>query len=1018
MNKNDWQNPEYLQFNREEQRAYFIPYQSLEAALQNEKGLSEYHKPLNGMHKFRYYGSYSEIPEEVFDKDHDVSGWDCLHIPSNWQMHGYDAPQYINVAYPFPVDPPYVPDVNPAGVYAMDVDTDAGFVGRDVFIVFEGVNSCFYLYVNGHEAGYSQGSHLQSEFRISPYLNDEGANRITVAVLKYCDGSYLEDQDFFRLSGIFRDVYLLSRDKNPIRDFYIRTELDGEYRDAHIDVEVETESDDVDCRLYDISGTLLDEKPVDCGKASFLVKDAYKWTAETPSLYSIVLSSGNEFIPAKVGIRKIEVSGKAELLINGVPVKLKGVNRHDSHPELGHVTPARDMENDLFNMKRLNINAIRTSHYPNAPEFYNLCDKYGFYVIDEADLEMHGLCIMTNSLKYGAYEQGWPTDLPQWKNAFLDRAVRLVKRDKNHCSVIFWSLGNESFFGANHVAMSEWIKSYDPDRLIHYEGASVADDPSFVDVQSRMYTSVQDLEGFARNDDPRPFFLCEYSHAMGNGPGDLHDYWEVIYEHPRLIGGCVWEWADHAVLLKDKDGAVYYGYGGDSGEKPHDANFCADGLLFPDRKFSTGALELKSVYKYFDVSYDGEDAVTIRNFHNFTDLDRYSFRWSLTADGRTTEQGSFKAACPPGESVTARLGFQLPESAALGAYLDISLISDFDAPWEAAGYEAGFVQLELPVAIRKAAVIHRRYSPLKTAERKNDVVIAGSGFVYVFDKNTGNFTSLKANGIEMLSEPVRLTVWRAATDNERIIGASWAVRSNCNDYAVLPENYDLICEKTYGAEVKAIDGRVAITVSGSLSGVSRQPFMRFSQLFAIDPNGEIRFLLNADLREGIACLPRLGFELTMPKGNEFIEYFGLGPHENYVDSCHHVRMGYYKSTVSDQYVPYVRPQEHGNHTRVKAAACHNRHGYGIAVKSGGEFEFNASHYTADDLHGAKHTNALRKRDETTLRIDYKSRGLGSASCGSELMEKYGFCESSIAFGFTVKPCNFETLGLLPWAAQS
>ena len=1018
MDKHEFQNPNYLHRNREAQRVYYIPYHSREAALRGEKGLSDYYAPLDGSFKFKYFASYYDVPDDIFDRGADISCWEEIPVPSNWQTlgRGYGVPHYTNVNYPHPVDAPFVPDENPCGVYALDLKLRESFHGRDCHIVFEGVNSCFYLYVNGRAIGYSQGSHLQSEFDITPYLDFGGANRVTVAVLKYCDGSYLEDQDFYRLSGIFREVYLLSRAEGRVTDFFVKTELCGEYKDAEIAIEIERGASEARCELYGPDGKFIGKSDARDGRVSFHIEDAKKWTAETPALYTAILSAAGEYIPVKIGVRKIETGKNAELLINGVAVKLKGVNRHDTHPTLGHVTPPGEMERDLFQMKRVNINTIRTSHYPNAPAFYDLCDKYGFYVIDEADLETHGFAAETSDSEFDACRPDWPSESPDWTNAYLDRAERLVRRDKNHPCVIFWSLGNESFYGRNHAAMSDWIRSYDGTRPIHYEGACMAGDPASVDIVSRMYTDLESLECFARSDDPRPFFLCEYAHAMGNGPGGLRDYWELIYKYPRLIGGCVWEWADHSALLTDENGARYYGYGGDCGERPHDGNFCADGLVFPERSFSTGALAVKDAYKYFDAAHNAGDVVTVNNLHDFTDLNAYTLRWSLNLDGEVIGSGRVTVDCPPGESRDVRLGFNMPERASLGAYLTVALIQEFDTPWEVAGFETGFVQFALPAVIEKTKRTAKNPGPLDVSETKNEIRFAGrgNGFEYIFDKNIGNFTSLKHNGTETLISPARLTVWRAATDNERNVVKSWSVTYNERR----AENYDCVFNKVYSSELKMISGGTAeVVTSGSLAGVSRKPFMRFTQTVSVDADGEIKFMLSATLRNNKPFLPRLGYEFTMPAGNEFIEYFGLGPRENYADSNGHAAVGRYKQTVTEQYVPYVKPQEHGNRTRVKAAACRTARGVGLAFKTDGAFEFAASHFTADDLFAAKHAHELKPRDETVLRIDYKSSGLGSNSCGPRLPEKYRLNDEAVEFGFTMKAYDEGDVSMMGWAKE-
>ena len=1011
----EWENPQILHVNREPERSHYIPFHDGTSALAYQKGLSRFYRLLNGDWSFRYFNRCADADDEFTAADCDLSDWDTLPVPSNWQMAGYDAPQYTNVNYPYPVDPPFVPDDNPAGIYAADFAVSSDWAARETFMMFEGVDSCFYLYVNGQFVGYSQGAHCQSEFDITRFIK-AGNNRFAVKVLKWCDGSYLEDQDFYRVSGIFRDVYLLSRPKARVRDIFIKVELDGAYRNGTLKITADAigGAKDAEVSVYAPDGSPVVTKDIKLNEENRIdIADVSKWTAETPNLYKVVISCNGEFIPQNAGFRKVEVSKDCALLINGVAVKLKGVNRHDTHPVLGHATPLENIRRDLLQMKRININTIRTSHYPNAPEFYNLCDEYGFYVIDEADVETHGFCVAENDYKYDVYDAKWPCENPEWRAAFIDRAERLVRRDKNHPCVIFWSLGNESSYGKNFDFMSAWIKSYDKSRLVHYEGASVADDPPAVDVVSRMYTDLESLEKFAKSGDARPFFLCEYAHAMGNGPGGLDDYMELFYNYPRLIGGCVWEWADHAVPLADENGEKYYGYGGDSGELPHDGNFCADGLVFPDREFSPGAYALKNAYKYFGASHKSGDVITITNLHNFLDLKNFTLRWAVCIDGETLKKGELCLSIKPGETTDVSLGFDAPCKASLGAYINISLVQNFDAPWETAGYETGFVQLTIPVKIIKNAPVKMNRTPLTVCEIKNKIAVSGGGYEYVFDKNAGNFTSIKLNGAELLSETIKLTVWRAATDNERNVVKDWSILFGDRR----AENYDRVINKIYSAELTQADGYAEIIVNGSLAGISRSPFLRYDQRVKINSSGEIKFSLRGAFDDKKTFLPRLGYEITMPAGNEAIEYFGLGPYENYVDSRGHVLIGHYFSTVLAQYIPYINPQEHGNHTGVKAAACRGALGAGLKFKTDSEFEFSASHFTADDLFKAKHTNELAPRAETILRVDYKSSGIGSNSCGPRLPEKYRLNDKEIEFDFMMKPYNNETRSMISWAKE-
>jgi beta-galactosidase len=979
----DWENPQALHQNRLPERSYYIPYQSEADALAFCKDASDAYRLLNGDWAFSYHPRAIDVPEELFCESCDISGWDTLPVPSNWQLHGYGKPWYTNVNYPFPVDPPYLPEDNPAGVCALDFIAETDRADRETYIVFEGVSSYFELYLNGRKLGFSKGSHMQSEFRVTPHLR-AGSNRLTVKVLQWCDGSYLEDQDFFRLSGIFRDVYLLSRPKGHIGDLFILAGADGSLKAQA----------DADCgfSLWDGNDCVLRDK-LTAGKASeFTVPTVNRWTAETPYLYKAVFSKNGEYLPVYAGFRTVSVSEKSELLINGVPVKLKGVNRHDSDPVLGYHTPIEHMRRDLELMKSLNINTVRTSHYPNHPEFYNLCDQYGFYVVDEADLEMHGFAVKRREYKYSYYDPEWLTDMPEWREAFLDRARRMVERDKNHPCVIMWSLGNEAGCGVNHEAMAEFIKNRDGSRLIHYEQAGSDRMKHLTGVVSSMYADLTEVEKQGRNPDgdPRPYFMCEYAHAMGNGPGGLADYWELFSKYPRIAGGCVWEWCDHAVILKDKDGKPYYGYGGDSGEFPHDGNFCCDGCVMPDRTVYPATLNIKAVYQYISarlISCGGGTAeVEITNLYDFISLDGHTFSWDITADGDIIAQGSFSLpGLSPKAARTVTLNAPIPAEAQYGVYINIT------------AHQAR-VQLEIPVK-RIAYVRPAPAQPPRVSENARESAVTGNGFSAVFDKTRGGFSSIRYDGLEMLAAPTRFGVWRAPTDNDMHMKGEWGGDPGNRD----SWNLDRAQTKVYSVQTETIGGAYAVTVKSALAGPSREPFIKITAVYGIFADGAIEIGVTADVSKNIEFLPRFGFEMTLPAGMEDLEWFGMGPYENYADIKNHVWAALHRSTVSGQYFPYINPQEHGNHTDTRRLTVSGAHGGGLSVKSASPFEFAASHYSAHDLTAASHTCALTPREETFLRIDYRFGGIGSGSCGPYTFEKYRLTEKQIQYGFLLEP---------------
>lgn len=1005
MKGKEWENLSVLHRGRERERAYYIPFRERGAALCGSPGDSPYYLCLSGEWAFLYFDRYSDAGERLFKADCPTGDWGRVPVPSNWQMHGYDRHHYTNVNYPFPVDPPFVPDENPMGVYALDFSLPEGWGERETFINFDGVNSCFYLYINGREAGYSQGSRLPSEFNITKYLKN-GENRITVGVLKWCDGSYLEGQDAFRLSGIFRDVYLLSRPQKRVRDVFVKARLNEDFSLGAIRAEIEKTGDfAVSAELYAPSGELVGECGEAGGLAELEVRRPKRWTAETPELYTLLIIAGEEIIPFTAGFRQIGTRDDGALLINGAPVKLKGVNRHDTHPKRGQHFPLCELREELLLMKRHNINTIRTAHYPNRPEFPALCDELGFYLISETDIETHGFAARHGGYALEAYNDEWPCQNEKWREAMQERLRRMVERDKNHPSIIMWSLGNESGYGVNHERMYDWVKNRDGERLVHYEGASCAREeggayPPKTDVISFMYPEIRHLKELALGDDARPVFLCEHSHAMGLGPGDIADYWDEFYKYPRLIGGCIWEWADHAIILRDEKGGQYYGYGGDSGEQPHDGNFCADGLVWPDRTPHTGLKNAKAVYQYVRAeAVDIENGeIRLTNLHDFLGLDIYDLLWSIERDGERLAGARQKCGvAPPHSHITLKLPYQMPKNARHGAYLNLSFVLSEDRPWAKKGFEAAFVQFKLP-APKAPKPPAKPSPPLKTADTGAEFLISGDGFSYAFNKLSGAFEEIIFKEEKMLAAPPVIGLWRAPTDNDRNMIKKWSAPPGGEG----GERLDDLRTKVYDARLTKGDDAVVITTHTALAARGRSPIARVRTAFKIKNSGEIEVGVRAKVREGAPPLPRLGFEFALPRGFENIEYLGMGPDENYIDFCRHARFGRHKSTVSGEYVPYIKPQEHGNHTRVKWAAVYNGDGRGVSFEAEEGFNFHASHFTAHDLASAKHTSDLKAREESIIRIDYAVAGIGSNSCGPELLPRYAFSQKEFEYGFSIK----------------
>ena len=790
--------PELQSINRAKAHSYFIPHSCTDTAITHIPSNSDRYMLLNGEWNFKYFERHLDVTDEIFEKD--ALFPDKLPVPSCWQMHGYDRPHYTNVTYPYPVDPPYLPDDNPAGVYAYDFEIPENWKEKNIFITFEGVSSCILLYINGQEVGYSKGSHMPHEFDITPYITS-GQNRLTAFVAKWCDGSYLEDQDCYRFSGIFRDVYLLAREKNHVCDYFVHTDLDSDYKNAIVKVDIETTGGNKTTNtLLAPDGTVIGTSTGNC---MFNINNAIKWTSETPELYTLIIEYNGEVIAEEIGIRTIETSKTGQILINGIPVKLKGVNRHDSDPELAYCTPIESIVHDLNVMKQLNINTIRTAHYPNTPEFYKLCDRYGFYVVDEADLEAHGFSCRNHELGYVAFDPVWPCENPIWTDAHIDRMERMVERDKNRPCVIMWSLGNESSYGQNHVKMSAWTKARDNSRLVHFEGAWLDGDPEeVVDVISRMYPHIDMaskvlsadvrpcMEWFLDQDKPRPFFMCEYAHSMGNGPGDMKDYWEVIEKHDCYVGGCIWEWADHTV--KTEKG---YTYGGDFGETPHDGNFCVDGLVMPDRSLTAGSKNAKEVYAYVDASYEN-DTLLVKNKFHFIDLSIYEAVVSYVCDEKETPVGTYELNAKPGETQAIALSINIPELCKFGVYLNVSFRLKDATVWADAGYEVAFRQFELKEG--SGVQTSDDGKALNICETKEHVIISGVEFTYKFNKYYGVFDSINISGKELLTRKAEFTVWRAPMDNDRKVKNLWGTHDlNFQDNAAM----DLTTNKCYEVNV-------------------------------------------------------------------------------------------------------------------------------------------------------------------------------------------------------------------------
>ena len=938
-----YENPRATSENRCAPRSYYIP-----------GGKSEY-SLLNGTWRFAYYSRDIDVPETI-------GNWDTIPVPSCWQLHGYENPNYSNINYPYPCDPPYVPDDNPCGVYEREFELAEKW-GK-VYFVFEGVSSCAYLYVNGQYVGFTQGSHLQAEFDITDFVR-QGTNTLRAKVLKWCCGSYLEDQDFFRYNGIFRDCYILQRPAGHIEDVEIIP------NDRAIRIRLEG------CANVKIwAGEQLLSQCAMEGEYEYAPEDPVLWNAEKPFLYTVELERDGEVIELKTGLRKIEVSDEYALLINGIAVKLHGVNHHDTSAHRGWCQSDEELRQDLLLMKELNMNCVRTSHYPPTPKFIQMCDEIGLYVVCETDIETHGFLRRLPNVDYyfDVESNAWPCTKAEWKGEFVERMRRMVENFKNHPSIIIWSTGNESGHGSNHVEMIRWTKNRDGSRLVHAEDANRKGQNYNVDVYSMMYSSLADVERYAVTDDlPMPVFLCEYSHAMGNGPGDVWDYNELFDKYPKLIGGCIWEWADHVVTM---DGVQKYG-GDFEGELTHDGNFCCDGLVFANRTLKAGSLEAKAAYQPIRTHY-ADNILTVYNRLDFTNLDEYRFQYWIEVDG--AKQEVFETVLSVAPHTSAKLEIPYAETTCrYGVYLNTRLYQG--------NREVAHTQHKLP-----CTVVEPVKKPRIQLHEDNQLICAeGENFRYYFSMHYGVFTGITVDGKEQLAGRPTLSACRAPTDNDRNIQFRWL---QLNEWQ--GENLDKSSVKVYDCWVE--DN--AIIVSGSLSGISRTPLFRFVQKIEIAEDGEITITLRGIVRQDAIWLPRLGFEFELPGDVTDFTYYGNGPAESYRDMCHAGYVGLHESNADSEYIHYVRPQEHGNHTSVKMLRIGN-----LEFATDGEMEINVSRYSTAALLKAEHTDELVADGKTHLRIDYKVSGIGSNSCGPELEQEYRLAEKEIRFTFSIQPMN-------------
>lgn len=1047
----DWENEKVFQINREEPTVNTVPFVSTTQALYNRYEQSPYFSSLDGAWKFKWSKSPNDRPKDFHKPDFNDSQWKSLTVPSNWETNGYGTPIYSNITYPFAYDPPKImkavdadwtkaKEPNPVGSYRKEVSIPLDWENMETFIRFEGVQSAFYLWVNGQKVGYSEGSMSGATFRINPYLK-KGRNVIAVEVYKWSDGSYLEDQDMFRLAGIHRSVYLYATPKAHIRDYKVHTELSEDLKSAKLNIDAFLSNYDaykvsnaaIHFSLYDDkneavaligneaisistikpertaenqswynsiwtkitgTGTVKEKAPVHFEARLDMPQ---LWSAETPSLYTLLMELKDadgktlEVQKSHIGFRKIEIKD-SQLWVNQVPVLLKGVNRHEMHPKFGKAVPLESMVEDIKLMKQNNINTVRTSHYPNDPRWYDLCDRYGLYVIDEADLETHG----------AKKELG---NSPAWQPAYVARQVSMVQRDKNHPSVIIWSLGNESWGEGNFEACRQAILNIDSTRPIHFESYNAV-----ADIESTMYPSVEALRRAGEEISSKPFLMCEYAHAMGNAVGNLRAYWNTINAHKRLIGGCIWEWADHALPLgEDEQGNTKYGYGGDFGDKPNDGHFSVDGLVKPDRSPTAKLREVKKVYQYMDVKplNSGEGLIQINNNYNFTSTAAFNMHWELLENGLAKLQGVVEI---PEIKANDSAKFQLAAwsnynyASAKRYHLNISFQLKTGTLWADQGYEIAREQLEIPVKSKQDASYPNASSnesapQLVHLENDQELTFLGQRFHISFNKNTGTVSSLAYDGnqvIEGAENGPRTNIYRALIDNDRL--KDWG-----NKIPWRQEGYDSLTYTVNNISVNNIDARHSQVNIETTATTKSGYHVNNSTIYTIDGNGVVHIVNSMEPDTSGLPLARLGLKWAINNRYTQAAWFGRGPHENYADRKESAFVGRYESAIPDLSENYLFPQSNGNREDTRWLYVKNNENSGILIRADDVFSFTLSKYPEEELFEAQHRHELTESSSTYLYMDVQHRGIGNASCGPTILPQYGVNKANTLLSFTIYP---------------
>lgn len=1003
-----WENHQIDGINRMPARAHFLTFPSKEKALLNNNRYTHAFKNLNGVWKFMFLDAPEYSPEGFFNSDFDVTKMDDITVPGNWQLQGYGKMHYSDLWYNFPINPPYVPTENPTGIYKRTFFVEESYRDKKIIIRFCGVDSAYHLWINGKEVGYSKVARNESEFDITDLIRVGEENDVTVRVYQWSDGTYLEDQDMWWESGIFRDVELIGVPKDGINDYKVIADLDDEYKNGIFKVEAflrTTKEVNVTFELVDAGENTVFTKTVVAkeGKACIdeVIADVNHWTAETPYLYKLFMTVEDdgqivEVIPQNVGFRNIRLNGET-FLVNGVAIKFKGVNRHDYSPQNGRVVSREEIEKDIILMKQFNINAIRTSHYPNSYYLYDLCDEYGMYLIAETDLECHGFELT------GDYK--WITDDPSWELAYVSRMTRMIERDKNHPAIIFWSLGNESAFGCNFRKMTDVAHEMDPTRLVHYEGDF---DVESADVYSTMYTWIENpKKPYLMKDiiekSKKPHIHCEYCHAMGNGPGNLKDYQDLVYAHDKLQGGFVWEWFDHGIESFTESGEKYYRYGGDFGDDPSNKDFCIDGLIMPDRTPSPGLYEYKKVIEPITTTAVDiqKGIINLLSRYDFANLDRFNLVYKVMEDDVILQTG-FMAV--PSIEARANKDITLPYDLSVikvkpGAhyYVNISYQLREDTSYASSGHELATAQFELP--LYKEGIVVRPEGILNVEKEHTTLHVKGANFSLDFNLVNGNLMNIVRDGMQVLSKGPRLTLWRAPISNDM------EIIDKLKKVYFLHLEHEVVMNIDYHMEGNIL--KVEVDTINSTTNSAWH--FKTKYVYTVCPSGDILIDVEGtpsgrvDLAPDM--LPRIGVSMHLDKSMEHVRYFGMGPGENYADSKEAAQMGLYANTVDGLFTNYVIPQENGNHMGCKWVSMTNDRGMGLLASTEGDFNFSASWYEDKDLDDAKHTCDLVKRDYIVFNVDYKQNALGTNSCGQWQLDKYRAKFEDFKLSFRLTPFN-------------